>query len=200
MVRDVTIKESPDFIKKRLISAGMRPINNVVDISNYVMLEYGQPLHFFDKDKLGDKILVRDAKDNEEIITLDGNKRVLKSSDIVITDGVKPVCIAGVMGGENTDVDETTKNILIESAIFDSVSIRYTASSLNLKSEASIRYGKGLNYEYTLKAIDRACHLLEKYADAKILSGIVMHDKVDKTPKIVSFTPSEINSLLGITQ
>ncbi len=199
MVRDVTIKESPDFIKKRLISAGMRPINNVVDISNYVMLEYGQPLHFFDKDKLGDKILVRDAKDNEEIITLDGNKRVLKSSDIVITDGVKPVCIAGVMGGENTDVDETTKNILIESAIFDSVSIRYTASSLNLKSEASIRYGKGLNYEYTLKAIDRACHLLEKYADAKILSGIVMHDKVDKTPKIVSFTPSEINSLLGIT-
>lgn len=199
MVRDVTIKESPDFIKKRLISAGMRPINNVVDISNYVMLEYGQPLHFFDKDKLGDKILVRDAKDNEEIITLDGNKRVLKSSDIVITDGVKPVCIAGVMGGENTDVDLNTKNILIESAIFDSVSIRYTAASLNLKSEASIRYGKGLNYEYTLKAIDRACHLLEKYADAKILSGIVMYDKVDKTPKIVSFTPSEINSLLGIT-
>ena len=199
MVRDVTIKESPDFIKKRLISAGMRPINNVVDISNYVMLEYGQPLHFFDKDKLGDKILVRDAKDNEEIITLDGNKRVLKKSDIVITDGVKPVCVAGVMGGENTDVDETTKNILIESAIFDSVSIRYTASSLNLKSEASIRYGKGLNYEYTLKAIDRACHLLEKYADAKILSGIVMHDKVDKTPKVVSFTPSDINSLLGIT-
>ena len=199
MVRDVTIKESPDFIKKRLISAGMRPINNVVDISNYVMLEYGQPLHFFDKDKLGDKILVRDAKDNEEIITLDGNKRVLKSSDIVITDGVKPVCIAGVMGGENTDVDLNTKNILIESAIFDSVSIRYTAASLNLKSEASIRYGKGLNYEYTLKAIDRACHLLEKYADAKILSGIVMHDKVDKTPKVVSFTPSDINSLLGIT-
>ena len=100
MVTDVKIKESPDFIKKRLVAAGMRPINNVVDISNYVMLEYGQPLHFFDKDKLGDYILVRDAKEGEEIITLDGKKRQLKATDIVITDGSKPVCIAGVMGGE----------------------------------------------------------------------------------------------------
>ncbi len=199
MVKDVVIKESPEFIKKRLISAGMRPINNVVDISNYVMLEYGQPLHFFDKNKLGDKILVREAKDDEEIITLDGNKRVLTKNDIVITDSVKPVCIAGVMGGENTDVDETTKDILIESAIFDSVSIRYTSSRLNLKSEASIRYGKGLNYEYTIKAINRACYLLQKYADAKVLSGVVMHDKVDKKDKIVKFKTEEINNLLGIT-
>ena len=199
MVKDVVIKESPEFIKKRLISAGMRPINNVVDISNYVMLEYGQPLHFFDKDKLGNKILVRNAKDKEEIITLDGQQRVLCKDDIVITDGKKPVCIAGVMGGENTDVDDNTKNILIESAIFDAVSIRYTASKLNLKSEASIRYGKGLNYEYTDAALRRACHLLEKYADAKILSGIVKHDKVDKTEKVVSFKTEEINSLLGIT-
>ena len=199
MVKDIKIKESPDFIKKRLISAGMRPINNVVDISNYVMLEYGQPMHFFDKDKLGNKIVVRDALENEEIITLDGKNRVLNTNDIVITDGMRPVCIAGVMGGENTDVDESTKNILIESAIFDAVSIRYTASKLNLKSEASIRYGKGLNYEYTLKAINRACYLLEKYADAKILTGIVTHDKVDKTPKVVEFKASEVNKLLGIT-
>ncbi len=199
MVKDVVIKESPDFIKKRLIAAGMRPINNVVDISNYVMLEYGQPLHFFDKDKLGNKILVRDAKDNEEIITLDGNMRILNKDDIVITDSKKPVCIAGVMGGENTDVDDKTKNILIESAIFDSVSIRYTSSRLNLKSEASIRYGKGLNFEYTLKAINRACYLLEKYANAKILSGIVMHDKIDKKDKVVSFKTEDINTLLGIT-
>ncbi len=199
MVKDVTIKESPDFIKKRLVSAGMRPINNVVDISNYVMLEYGQPMHFFDKNKLGDKIVVRDAKEGEEITTLDGKDRVLKASDIVITDGEKPVCIAGVMGGLNTDVDENTKDILIESAIFDAVSIRYTASNLNLKSEASIRYGKGLNYEYTMDAINRACHLLEKYADAKILTGIVMHDNIDKTPKVVEFKPSAINKMLGIT-
>ena len=199
MVKDVTIKESPDFIKKRLVSAGMRPINNVVDISNYVMLEYGQPMHFFDKNKLGDKIVVRDAKEGEKITTLDGKDRILKASDIVITDGEKPVCIAGVMGGLNTDVDENTKDILIESAIFDAVSIRYTASNLNLKSEASIRYGKGLNYEYTMDAINRACHLLEKYADAKILTGIVIHDNIDKTPKVVEFKPSAINKMLGIT-
>lgn len=199
MVKDVTIKESPDFIKKRLVSAGMRPINNVVDISNYVMLEYGQPMHFFDKNKLGDKIVVRDAKEGEKITTLDGKDRILKASDIVITDGEKPVCIAGVMGGLNTDVDENTKDILIESAIFDAVSIRYTASNLNLKSEASIRYGKGLNYEYTMDAINRACHLLEKYADAKILTGIVMHDNIDKTPKVVEFKQSAINKMLGIT-
>ena len=199
MVTDIEIKESPDFIKKRLISAGMRPINNVVDISNYVMLEYGQPMHFFDKDKLGNQIVVRDAKEEENIITLDEQERILKSSDIVNTDGTKPVCIAGVMGGLNTDVDENTKTILIESAIFDATSIRYTANHLNLRSEASIRYGKGLSYEYTEKAIKRACHLLEKYANAKVLTGIVIHDKIDKTPKIVEFKAEDVNKLLGIT-
>ena len=198
VVKDVKIKESPEFIKKRLISAGMRPINNVVDISNYVMLEFGQPLHFFDLDKLGTNILVRQANDNEKIKTLDGIDRTLTSNDIVITDGSIPVCIAGVMGGENTDVDDSTKNILIESAIFDPVSIRYTASRLNLKSEASIRYGKGLNYEYTDMALDRACSLLEKYASAKILNGKVSHDTLDKTPKVVQFDTSEVNTLLGL--
>ena len=198
MVTDVKIKESPEFIKKRLIAAGMRPINNVVDISNYVMLEYGQPLHFFDKDKIGNKIVVRDALKDEEIITLDGKNRILKQSDIVITDGIKPVCIAGVMGGENTEVDDNTKTILIESAIFDAVSIRNTANRLNLKSEASIRYGKGLNYEYTLKAINRACYLLEKYADAKVLKDMISHDVIDKTLKTVTFKASDVDKILGI--
>lgn len=198
MVTDVKVGESPDFIKRRLNAYGMRSINNVVDISNYVMLEYGQPLHFFDKDKLGDKILVRDAKEGEEIVTLDGINRTLSDRDIIITDGKKPVCIAGVMGGENTEVDNNTKTILIESAIFDAVSIRNTASNLDLRSEASIRYGKGLSYEYTNKAIERACHLLEKYAGAKVLSGTVSHDKVDKTVKTVEFETSEINDMLGI--
>ncbi len=199
MVTDVKIGESPEFIKRRLTAYGMRSINNVVDISNYVMLEYGQPLHFFDKDILGDYILVRDAKESEEIVTLDGKKRTLKNSDIVITNKKEAVCIAGVMGGLNTEVTEKTKNILIESAIFDPVSIRYTASNLDLKSEASIRYGKGLNYEYTLKAINRSCHLLEKYAGAKILTGLVEYDKIDKTPKIVEFVPRDVQNLLGIT-
>ena len=198
MVRNIKIKESPDFIKRRLIRAGMRPINNVVDISNYVMLEYGQPLHFFDKKKLGNKVLVRDAKEGEKVITLDGKERILSSADIVITDGEKPVCVAGVMGGENTEVDDNTTDILIEAAIFDPVSIRYTAAKLDLRSEASIRYGKGLNFEYTDKALKRACHLLEKYADAEILTDIVKHDKVDKTIKTVEFSPDDINKLLGI--
>lgn len=199
MVTDIQVGESPDFIKKRLVAAGMRPINNVVDISNYVMLEYGQPLHFFDKEKLGNHVLVRDAYEEEKVITLDGKERKLKSSDIVITNGEKPVCIAGVMGGENTEVDQNTKTILIESAIFDPVSIRYTATNLNLKSEASIRYGKGLSYEYTEKALARACHLLQKYANAKILTGVVKYDKVDKNPKIVKFTPKDVDQMLGIT-
>lgn len=198
MVKNVKIGESPDFIKKRLTNAGMRPINNVVDISNYVMLEYGQPMHFFDYDKLGSKILVRDAKDNEEIITLDGKNRILNNKDIVITDGEKAVCIAGVMGGENTEVDESTTTILIESAIFDSVSIRTTAQKLDLKSEASIRYGKGLNFEYTIEAINRACYLLEKYASGEVLAGEIKHDKVDKTLKELDFEAKEINKMLGI--
>ena len=199
MVTDVEVKESPDFIKKRLTSAGMRPINNVVDISNYVMLEYGQPLHFFDKEKLGDKIIVRDANNNESITTLDDKERTLTENDIVISNAKEAIAIAGVMGGQNTEVDNNTKTILIESAIFNPVSIRYTAQNQNLKSEASIRFGKGLNYEYTDLAINRACQLLEKYANAKVLKGLVKYDKVDKTEKIVKFKSEDINKMLGIT-
>ncbi len=198
MATNIKVKESPDFIKKRLHAVGMRSINNVVDISNYVMLEFGQPLHFFDKDLLGDNVIVRDATEYEELTTLDNTKRVLNNSDIVIANNAGPVCVAGVMGGLNTEVTTNTKNIFIESAIFDSVSIRNTAQKLNLKSEASIRYGKGLSYEYTCLAIQRACHLLEKYADATIISGTIVHDKIDKTPKIVKFKADEINNLLGI--
>ena len=188
MVTDVKVGPSPDFIKKRLQSAGMRSINNVVDISNYVMLEYGQPLHFFDKDSLGDKIVVRLAKENEELITLDGKKRTLSSDDIVITDGNKPVCLAGVMGGENTEVEENTTNILIESAIFDPINIRNTSAKHDLRSEASIRYGKGLNYEYTYAAINEAAYLLQEYAGGKVLKAMTVYDKVDKTPKIIEVT------------
>ena len=199
MVKNVKIGESPEWIKKRITAAGMRPINNVVDISNFVMLEYCQPTHFFDADKLGGTVLVRNAKAGEKIITLDGKERELLEKDIVITDSVKPTCIAGVMGGENTEVDENTKNIFIESAIFDSVSIRNTANRLQLKSEASIRYNKGLNYEYTEAAINRCCALLEKYAGGEVCSGMLKHDVVDKTPKKVEFTAEQINKILGIS-
>ena len=199
MVRNVKLGESPDWIKKRITAAGMRPINNVVDISNFVMLEYGQPTHFFDADKLGNNVLVRDAKDNEKIVTLDGINRTLDSNDIIISDGEYPICIAGVMGGENTEVDENTKNIFIESAIFDAFSITKTSTRLNLKSEASRRYGKGLNYEYTIDAIERCCYLLEQYANGEVLSGEVLHDKVDKTKKTIDVTTEELNNVLGMS-
>ena len=199
MVRNVKIGESPEWIKKRITAAGMRPINNVVDISNFVMLEYGQPTHFFDADKLGKKVLVRDAKDGEKITTLDNEERELTSNDIVITDGATPTCIAGVMGGLNTEVDENTKNIFIEAAIFDAFSITKTASRLNLKSEASKRYGKGLNYEYTIAAMNRCLSLLEEYASGEVLSGELLHDKVDKSEKEISVTAKELNGVLGMS-
>jgi len=198
MVRNVKIGESPEWIKKRLIAAGMRPINNVVDISNFVMLEYGQPTHFFDADKLGKLVSVRDAKEGEILVTLDEEKRTLTPNDIVITDGERPTCIAGVMGGLNTEVDENTKNIFIEAAIFDAFSITKTASRLNLKSEASKRYGKGLNFEYTIAAMDRCCALLEEYASGEVLSGKVLHDKVDKTEKVIDVTTKDLNGVLGM--
>ncbi|MCR5787627.1 MAG: phenylalanine--tRNA ligase subunit beta, partial [Bacilli bacterium] len=198
MVRNVKIGESPEWIRKRLIAAGMRPINNVVDISNFVMLEYGQPTHFFDADKLGKVVAVRDAKENEKLVTLDEVERTLTPNDIVITDGENPTCIAGVMGGLNTEVDENTKNIFIEAAIFDAFSITKTASRLNLKSEASKRYGKGLNYEYTIAAMDRCCSLLEEYASGEVLSGNVLHDEVDKTEKVIEVTTKDLNGVLGM--
>ena len=198
VVKNVKIGESPDWIKQRLTAAGMRPINNVVDISNFVMLEYGQPTHFFDLDKLGKEVLVRNASEGERITTLDEIERTLSSKDIVITDGKVPTCIAGVMGGLNTEVDENTKNIFIEAAIFDAVAIRNTAEKLQLKSEASKRYGKGLNFEYTNLAMDRCLSLLEKYAGGTVIDGEVLHDKVDKTEKVVEFTSDQINKYLGI--
>ena len=199
MVRNVKLGESPEWIKKRIIAAGMRPINNVVDISNFVMLEYGQPTHFFDADKLGDTVIVRDADNDEHLITLDNQDRVLTPNDIVIADSKEPICIAGVMGGLNTEVDENTYNIFIEAAIFDAFSITKTANRLNLKSEASKRYGKGLNYEYTIAAMNRCCSLLEEYASGTVLSGVVLHDKVDKTEKTIDVTTADLNGVLGMS-
>ncbi len=198
IAKDVEIKESPDFIKKRLETAGVRSINNVVDISNYVMLEYGQPLHFFDKDIVGDNIVVRMAQDNEKIITLDKEERCLTKDDIVISDGKRVLCVAGVMGGLESGINENTKNILIESAMFNPYNIRYTSLRLNLRSEASLRFEKPLNYEYCLLALKRSCHLLEKYANAKIVKGMVSHDTIDKKEKKVSLSLEEINVILGM--
>ncbi len=196
-VENVTIKESPDFIKTRLMASGIRPINNVVDISNYVMLETGQPLHFYDADRLGNKIIVRMAKEQEKLTTLDGQERDLTEEDIVIADDKNAVGLAGVMGGLTTEIEENTKNIIIESAIFDAVKIRMTSKKI-LRSEASLRFEKGLDSNRTYMAIDRACSLLEKYADAKVVTGIVKYDTTEREDKKISITAKNITDLLGI--
>jgi len=194
---NVTIKESPDFIKNRLIASGIRPINNVVDISNYVMLETGQPLHFYDADRLGDTIVVRNAKENETLITLDNQERLLSSEDIVISDKEKAVGLAGVMGGLSTEVEIDTKNILIEAAIFNSVKVRKTAKKI-LRSEASNRFEKGIDPKRTYMAIERSCHLLEKYADATISGGMCKYDKSNSDDKIIELEHNKISKVLGI--
>lgn len=195
-IKNITIKESPDFIKNRLIASGIRPINNVVDISNYVMLETGQPLHFYDLDRLGRTITVRMANDNEELVTLDNEKRILSSDDIVITDGKNAVGLAGVMGGLSTEIEEDTKNILIESALFNSVKIRKTSKKI-LRSEASNRFEKGIDPKRTYMAIERCCHLLEKYADATIVGGMVSIDNTDIKDSIIEVSLDKINKVLG---
>lgn len=194
--KNVTIKESPEFIKNRLIASGIRPINNVVDISNYVMLELGQPLHFYDADNLGNKIVVRMAKQDEKLTTLDNIERTLSSEDIVITDGNKSIGLAGVMGGLDTEVEETTKNIIIESAIFDSVKVRKTSNKI-LRSEASNRFEKGLDPAITYMAMERACTLLEKYADAQIQTGIVKYDTTENKERVIEIEYQFINDVLG---
>ncbi len=193
---NVVIKESPDFIKSRLIASGIRPINNVVDISNYVMLEVGQPLHFYDADRLENKLEVRMASGNEKLTTLDNIERILDENDIVISDGKKAIGLAGVMGGLTTEVENDTKNVIIESAIFDSVKVRKTSKKI-LRSEASNRFEKGLDPKRTYMAIERACHLLEKYADAKIVTGLVKYDNTNKENKDVVVKVSDINNVLG---
>ena len=196
-VKNVEIKESPAFIKNRLIASGIRPINNVVDISNYVMLETGQPLHFYDADCLKDCLEVRMAKEGEKLTTLDSIERTLKSEDIVISDGTKAIGLAGVMGGLETEITDKTKNIIIEAAIFDSVKIRRTSNAI-LRSEASNRFEKGLDSNRTYMAIERSCHLLEKYANAEIVGEIAKYDTTEKDDKVIDITAKNINAILGM--
>lgn len=195
--RNITIGESPRFIRNRLISSGIRPINNVVDISNYVMLETGQPLHFYDADKLGNVIGSRMAYDGEEVITLDNEKRLLTSSDIVIINkDDKAIGLAGVMGGLSTEVDENTKNIIIESAIFNPTLIRKTSKRV-LRSEASNRFEKGLDPNRSYMAMKRSMHLLEEYANASCVGGILEHKNIDIKDKEITISYDKINRVLG---
>ena len=197
-VKNVVIKESPLFIKNRLIASGIRPINNVVDISNYVMLETGQPLHYYDSNRLGDTLVVRMANNDEKLVTLDNQERILSDSDIVIATNKEAVGLAGVMGGLTTEIEEDTKDIIIEAAIFNATCIRKTSKKV-LRSEASNRFEKGLDPKRTYMAIMRSCHLLEKYADATIVGGMVEYNKLDMSDKEIKVSIDKINNVLGIT-
>ena len=196
-VKNVKIKESPAFIKNRLIASGIRPINNVVDISNYVMLETGQPLHYYDADRLGDTLIVRNAEDGEKLTTLDSIERTLTAEDIVIANNDGAVGLAGVMGGLSTEVEENTKNIIIEAAIFNSTKVRITSKKI-LRSEASNRFEKGLDPKRTYMAIARSCTLLEKYADAEIVGDQITYDKTNIKDKTIEVRFEKINKVLGI--
>lgn len=197
-IENVKIGPSPLWMQNRLMAAGVRPINNIVDITNFVMLEYGQPLHAFDADKLANgHIDVRMAKQGEKIVTLDGVERELEPHMLLITDGTKPVALAGVMGGENSEVTDGTVRILLESAKFDGGTVRKTSRQLGLRSEASLRFEKEVNPEAVIPALNRAASLMAEYAGGQVASGIV--EAVTKENKAVQIglSVSRINQYLG---
>lgn len=197
-VKNIKIARSPMWMESRLMKAGIRPINNVVDITNYILLEYGQPLHAFDYDKLKTKeIVVRMAKAGEQLTTLDEAERTLKETDLVITDGSKPVALAGVMGGANSEVDDNTTTVVLESAVFDRQLIRNTSKELGLRSEASARFEKGIDMNRTIPAVEAAAAMLEKYAGGTVCAGIAKVQTEEAKPVVLTITLDRINGLLG---
>lgn len=198
MVKNVKIGPSPKWMRERLNACGVRSINNIVDITNYVLLEYGQPMHAFDlRDIRDNKIIVRRAEDGEVIKTLDEQDRTLTSDDLVIADGERAVAIAGVMGGFNSEVKDDTATVVFESATFDGASVRLTAQRAGLRTESSSRYEKGLDYNNTVPAVERACQLVEELGCGEVCGGMidVMGNVTEKEP--LPFRPEKINKFLG---
>ena len=199
VLKNVKIEESPDWMKRRLKACGVRSINNIVDITNYVMLEMGEPMHAFDINSVeGKHIIVRRAKDNETITTLDEEKRNLDSSMLVIADEEKPVAIAGVMGGANSGITENTKTVVFEAAVFKRGSVRLTAKKVGLRTESSTRYEKGLSPEIALRAINRAIELAEQIGAGKAVEEVIDVYPEKEKQKIIPFEPEKVNNLLGM--
>ena len=198
MVKNVKIAPSPKWMRERLRNSGVRPINNIVDITNYVMLEYGQPMHAFDFSCVdGGRIVVRTAREGEVIQTLDGNDRKLTPNMLCICDEHKPVCVAGVMGGANSEIVGDTAMVLFESANFNGVSVRRTASALGMRTDASSRYEKGLDMMNTIKAVERACELVEMLGCGEVVDGVMDVVAKEKAPTCIKLEPEKINALLG---
>lgn len=199
VVKDIKVEPSPLWMQISLIKAGMKPINNIVDITNYVLLEYGQPVHAFDLDTLKNKeIIVRNAEKGEKIVTLDDVERELSEDMLVIADAEKAIAIAGVMGGENTEVSDKTKNILIEVASFNKKNIRKTSKDLVLRSEASSRYEKGVSIDTAASAVDRVCKLIEETGAGTIVGGVIDLYPNKKEIEAITVRVSRVNDLLGL--
>lgn len=196
-LRNVKIKPSPQWLKARLIACGVRPINNVVDITNYVMLELGQPLHAFDQEQLGETIIVRNAQEGEKITTLDEVERTLLNTDLVIANEKEALCIAGVMGGGDSEVTDSTQTVVLEAAYFEPLSVRKTSARLGLKSESSTRFERKVDYGRVERALNYAAALMVELAEAEVLCGIAKVVKKDIPKKKVSITVAKINSVLG---
>ena len=198
IVKNIKIEPSPAWMRERLFASGVRPINNIVDITNYVMLEYGQPMHAFDYACLSDgQIVVRRPKAGEAIQTLDGQDRAITSEMLAICDGQKPVAIAGVMGGANSEITDSTKTVVFESACFHGATIRITAKALGMRTEASGRFEKGLDASLTMPALLRACELIEELGAGEVVDGVVDVCTADLSPKALPFEPDKMNALLG---
>ncbi|WP_407269117.1 phenylalanine--tRNA ligase subunit beta [Radiobacillus sp. PE A8.2] len=198
VIKDVKIGPSPLWMRNALMAAGIRPINNVVDITNYVLLEYGQPLHAFDYDQFSSKeIVVRRANQGETMVTLDDQERTLTNEHLLITNGKEATALAGVMGGADSEVSDQTTTVLLEAAYFDSKAVRTASKDHGLRSEASTRFEKGVDPDRVLRAGKRASLLLSKYANGKVLDGVVAFDELDKTEKVVEIKTSTINDRLG---
>ena len=197
LIKNINLKPSPRWLSSRLIAFGIRPINNSVDITNYILALFGQPLHAFDYDKVGNHIVVKNGKQNDEFVTLDEQKRVLADYDIMITDGNNNLCLGGIMGGLDSEVTENTKNILLESAVFNPSTIRKTATRLNLHSEASQRYERGVDVNRTKLALDYACYLFKELCDAEIVNEPGFNGTKEINDKEIKLTVEDVNSLLG---
>jgi len=199
VIKDVKIGPSPYWMQRLLMDAGMRPINNIVDVTNYVMLELGQPLHAYDLEKLnGKKLIARKAKKGEKVITIDQNKRELAESMLVIADAENPACIAGVMGGFNTEISENTHFMVLESANFNPKSVRETSKKLGLRSEASARNEKPMHYKMAEYASQRACQLIEMIGAGTVVGGYMEAGKSEYVPPIVTLRPYRATELLGV--
>ncbi len=198
IVKNVKVKQSPLWLQKRLWNAGVRPINNVVDVTNYILMDYGQPLHSFDYDKLGTKnVVVRLANEGEKMTTLDGEKRELSSEDIVITNGSEPVALAGTMGGANTQIDDDSQTVALESAVFDGHRIRKTARKEKLHSEASVRFERGINVATVKEALDSAAQMIAQLGDGQVVAGVAGDQRADQNDKEVKVSLARINHVLG---